>query len=140
MTGPLREGWTELRELTRVREAPRDLQAQGASISQVTGGRMKADGVGPGGGRWGAVTAEPPPHPPPAPSRERVGVKRPTSFPSHLPFPTGALHPTIQPVWVSLGAQKNAEEGGRGEGGLSLGNCDGREFTNRNETGRSGRA
>ena len=59
MTGPLREGWTELRELMRVREAPRDLQAQGASISQVTGGRMKADGVGPGGGRWGAVMAEP---------------------------------------------------------------------------------
>ena len=136
MTGPLREGWTELRELTRVREAPRDLQAQGASISQMTGGRMKADGVGPGGGRWGAVMAEP--------RRSKPGAGRgetPPLLPISPPvFPLALYNLTIQPVWVSLGAQKNAEEGGRGEGGLSLGNCDGREFTNRNETGRSGRA
>lgn len=39
-------------------EAPRDLQAQGASISQMTGGRVNAEGVGLGGGRWSAVMAE----------------------------------------------------------------------------------
>lgn len=97
---------------------------------------MKADGVGPGGGRWGAVMAEPRRSQPGAGPGETPGL--PLISPPVFPLALYSL--PIQPVWVSLGAQKNAEEGGSGEGGLSLGNCDGREFTNRNETRRSGRA
>ena len=68
---------------------------------------MKADGVGPGGGRWGAVMAEPRRSQPGAGPGETPGL--PLISPPVFPLALYSL--PIQPVWVSLGAQKNAEEG-----------------------------
>lgn len=108
MTGPFREGWTALRELTRGSEAPRDLQAQEALISQMTGGRVNAEGMGPGGGWWSAVMLQA--------GSGSGGNAQPPSYPT-FGVPTGALQPDDS-VCVSQppGARKNTEGEGRGEG------------------------